>query len=86
MNINLQGLGWVVRLQNRGRNFGISLVKELVLGNALKKGSELYYYLTQVDDSPAILVFLDEKGLEDFEVTKIRRGKVLLKNRASTNE
>ncbi len=55
-----QGLGWQVKLQSRRNNHSISLVKELVLGNGLRKGSRLYYYLGKANGRNALLVFLDE--------------------------
>lgn len=75
-----QGLGWIVKLQRKRNNHTISLAKELVLGNGLYKGSELYYYLTKFNGRTAALVFLDGKGIENSKVIPIRRSKVLLEN------
>ena len=63
MNIVFSGIGWVVKLQGRRNNYSVSLVKELVLGNGLRKGMPLYYYLVTAGDRKAILLFLDGKGI-----------------------
>ena len=68
MKTNFQGLGWEVRLQKRKTNYSLTLVKEIVLGNGLKKGDLLPYYLVTCDNRKAVLVFLDgkERPKEDF--------------------
>ena len=80
MNLEFQRLGWIVKLQGRRNNHSISLAKELVVGNGLYKGDELFYYLTKVNGRTAALVFLDGKGVENYQVIPIRKGKILLKN------
>lgn len=58
---DFQGLGWKVRLQQKRSYYFLTLVKELVLGNALKQGDEVYYYLVNCDGRKALMVFLDGK-------------------------
>jgi hypothetical protein len=84
MNINFQGLGWVVRLQGRRNSNSLALVKELVLGNCLKKGDQLYYYLAKVDERPAVVIFLDKKEMGDYEKVHVRKDKFVLKEKNSS--
>ena len=78
-NVEFQGLGWQLKVQSKRNNYLMTLVKEVVLGNGLRKGSELYCYLTKFKGRNALLMFLDEKGINDYEVVLIRRGKILVK-------
>jgi len=59
MGIKYQGLGWKVRLRKRRYSYLITLAKELILGNSLQENNELYYYLVNVNNRNAILLFLD---------------------------
>jgi hypothetical protein len=54
-----EGIGWSVRLQQKRANFFLTLAKELVVGNALQKGDEVFYYLVNCEGRKAVLVFLD---------------------------
>lgn len=64
------GFGWKVRLQHKRTSHFLTLVKELVLGNALRTGDELYYYLVECEGRKAVLVFLDK--LERPEAERVR--------------
>ena len=66
MEINFQGLGWKKKLQERRRNYYITIAKELILGNFLKRGDELHYYLTDIKGRKAIVIMLDTDPLENF--------------------
>lgn len=56
-----EGIGWKVRLQQKRSNFFLTLSKELILGNALKRGDEIFYYLINCEGRRALLYFLDGK-------------------------
>lgn len=59
MEFTFQGLGWKIRLQKQRYSFFFTLAKEIILGNGLKTGDELFYYLMKVDGRNAVLLFLD---------------------------
>ena len=61
MQINFLGLGWKVKLQKRRYSYFLTLMKEIILGNGLKTGDSLYYYLVQYEGRNVVLVFLDGK-------------------------
>jgi len=56
-----EGVGWTVRLRQKRTNHFISIAKEIVLGNLLKKGDDLFYYLVDCQGQKALLLFLDGK-------------------------
>ena len=56
-----EGIGWKIRLQQKRTNFFLTLAKEIVIGNALKRGDEVFYYLVDCDGRKAVLAFLDGK-------------------------
>lgn len=60
-NTVFEGIGWKIRLQQNRTNYFLTLAKEIVVGNALKKGDEVFYYLVNCEGRKALLVFLDEK-------------------------
>lgn len=70
--LNLAGLGWKVKVQEKKRNYLLTLAKELVLGNLIKKGDELYYYLGDINGRKAIITLLDSKPLENSEKIMIK--------------
>ena len=72
MQVSFQGLGWKVRLQQKATNYFLSLVKEIVLGNALKKGDSLFYYLVECNKRKAILIYLDGKGRPGEDLIKLK--------------
>ena len=61
MEIEFVGFGWKVHLRKKRYTYFLTLTKELVIGNALKQGDELYYYLVNVRGRKGILLFLDGK-------------------------
>jgi len=48
-------------LQQKRGYFYITLAKEIIVGNMLKRGHPLYYYLVDYDGRKAMLTFLDGK-------------------------
>lgn len=60
-NVRFEGIGWKIRLQQKRANYFLTLAKEIVLGNVLKKGDEVFYYLVDCEGRKALLVFLDGK-------------------------
>jgi hypothetical protein len=64
MQVSFQGLGWKVILHQKNTNYFLSLVKEIVLGNALKRNDELFYYLVSCNKRKAIIIFLDGNALK----------------------
>ena len=72
MQVSFQGLGWKVRLQQRATYYFLTLVKEVILGNALKRGDELFYYLVTCNKRKAIIIFLDGKGRPGEDIVKAR--------------
>ena len=65
------GLGWRYKLQKKRNNYLLSLANEIVLGNALKSGDDLYYFLVDYLGRNAVLVLLDGKGLDETQEVKI---------------
>jgi len=62
-------MGWKIHLQQKRTNYFLTLAKEIVLGNALKRGDNLFYYLVDCDGRKALLVFLDgQERIEDKQV------------------
>ncbi len=59
-----QGLGWKVKIQQRHESYYVVLAKEIMFGNALKKGSELFTYLVDCEGRKALMVYLDQKERE----------------------
>ncbi|MBD3361476.1 hypothetical protein GF358_01660 [Candidatus Woesearchaeota archaeon] len=72
MQVSFQGLGRKVLLQQRRTNYFLTLVRELVLGNALKKGDSLFYYLVECNKRKAVLIFLDGKGRPGEDIIKLK--------------
>ena len=61
MTLTFQGLGWEVKLRSKRNNHFLTLVREVVLGNGLRTGDSLYYYLVKYEGRNAVLVMLDGK-------------------------
>lgn len=68
LSTHFEGIGWKVKLQQKRTNYFLTLAKEIVVGNALKKGDEVYYYVVDCEGRKALLVFLDgkERPMEQF--------------------
>ncbi len=71
---HFQGIGWKIRLQQKRTNYFLTLAKEVVIGNALKRGDDIYYYLVDCEGRKAIIVFLD--GKERPNIDSIRLGRI----------
>ncbi len=68
-----EGLGWNVRLQQRRHQYFFSLVREIAIGNALRKGDKIFYYLVELDNKrKAILVFLDGEQRPNGNTIKLK--------------
>ena len=72
MEVSFIGLGWRVKLQKRRTSYFLTLVREIVLGNGLKQGDELFYYLVDANGRKGVLVFLD--GKDRLEATASKTG------------
>ncbi len=72
-NTSFEGIGWSVRLQQTRTNYFMTLAKEVVIGNALKRGDAVYYYLVDCDGRKAILAFLDGKERPSANVIRLGR-------------
>ncbi len=72
MQVSFQGLGWKVRLQQKRRQYFLTLVREIALGSCLKRGDSLYYYLVTHNKRKAILVFLDSQEKPKDDVIKLK--------------
>jgi hypothetical protein len=57
--LDYTGLGWKVKLRQKRASYFCTLAKEIIVGNALKQGDELYYYLVNVEGRKGVLMFLD---------------------------
>ena len=78
--LTFEGLGWLVRLQQKKTNFFLTLAREVALGSALRKGDPLHYYLVTCEDRKAILVFLDGQQKPKGEVVKLRGTSFLVRH------
>ncbi len=74
-----EGIGWKVRLQQKNTNYFLTLAKEIVVGNALKRGDDILYYLVESNGRKGILMFLDGKERESGNKVKINRITFLVK-------
>ncbi len=59
--LSFVGIGWSKRLRKVRNNYTLSLAKELIVGNALRGGQEIYYFLVRYSGRNAVIVFLDGK-------------------------
>jgi hypothetical protein len=64
---HLVGLGWKIKIQEKKRNLSMTLAKEIALGNILKKGDEVYYYLAEIGGRKALIALLDSQPLDNTE-------------------
>lgn len=79
-SVSFEGIGWKVRLQQKRSYYSITIAKELVLGNMLKKGDNIHYYLVDCNGRKAILAFLDNKERPPEHQITINRMTFLVKN------
>lgn len=77
MTLTFQGLGWEVRLRYKRRNYFLTLAKELVLGNGLKPGDQLKYFLVNYESRNCVLIALDGQGFSMEQ--KIKKNVYLVK-------
>ena len=68
--LDFQGLGWEVRLRFKRRNYFLTLAKEVVLGNGLKQGDLLKYFLVKYQGKNCILISLEDDLKEIQKVQK----------------
>ncbi|MFA6888787.1 MAG: hypothetical protein WC254_04800 [Candidatus Woesearchaeota archaeon] len=62
--ISFVGIGWEKRLRRVRSNYTLSIAKDIILGNALRGGQALSYFLVRYHNRNAVLVFLDGKGVD----------------------
>lgn len=74
-----EGLGWKIRLQQKRRSFFLTLAKEIVVGNGLRKGDDVFYYLVDVDGRKGVLIFLDGKERPDDNLVRVKGTSFLIK-------
>ena len=74
-----EGLGWQVRLQQKRSQYFLTLVKEIALGSALKRGDPIFYYLIDCGKRKALLVFLDGKERPTEDSVKLKGISFLVK-------
>jgi hypothetical protein len=74
-----EGVGWRIRLQQKRGYYFITLAKELIVGNMLKKGNPLYYYLVDFGGRKALVAFLDGKERLPEDSLKLDRVAFLIK-------
>jgi len=74
-----EGVGWRIRLQQKRGYFFITLAKEIIVGNMLKKGHPLYYYLVDCGGRKAVLTFLDGKERPPEDSLKLNGAAFLAK-------
>jgi len=67
-----EGIGWRMRLQHHRGNYFLTLVKEIVIGNALKGGDIINYYLVDYSGRKALLVFLDGQERPNPNVVQLK--------------
>jgi hypothetical protein len=61
MPFSFLGRGWKVNVVKRGYSYRLPLAKEVVIGNGLRLGHSLYYFLVKYEGRMALLVYLDGK-------------------------
>lgn len=69
--LSFVGIGWEKKLRKAKREYTLSFVKELIVGNALRKGESLFYFLVRYNNRNAVLIFLDGKGIDVKDETQI---------------
>jgi hypothetical protein len=80
-NTNFEGIGWSARLQQHRAYYFLTLAKEVVIGNALKRGDNMFYYLVNCQGRKALLVFLDGQERPSADATRLGRISFLVKHR-----
>jgi hypothetical protein len=55
MTLKFQGICWKLRLQAKRTQYFVTIMKEIVLGNALRKGDYVFSYLVEFKGKKAIL-------------------------------
>lgn len=73
--LHFVGFGWKKRLRKVKGEYTLSIVKELIIGNALRKGEAIFYFLVRYNNRNAILVFLDgrEFKVNDTKQTDLKK-------------
>ena len=62
--LSFVGIGWEKKLRKAKREYTLSFVKELIIGNALKASQPIFYFLVRYKSRNAILIFLDGKSMD----------------------
>ncbi|MEK6867493.1 MAG: hypothetical protein AABX98_01590 [Nanoarchaeota archaeon] len=69
--LSFVGIGWEKKLRKAKREYTLSFVKELIIGNALKASQPIFYFLVRYKNRNAVLIFLDGKGVDVRDETQI---------------
>jgi len=80
-NTIFEGVGWKVRLQQKRSYFFLTMAKELVVGNALKRGDDVFYYLVNYEGRKGLLIFLDSKERPKTDLIHLTKNSSLLGNK-----
>lgn len=62
--LSFVGIGWEKRLRRVRNNYTLSIVKDVIIGNALRASQPLFYFLVRYKSRNAILIFLDGKSMD----------------------
>ena len=55
------GKGWQMKIRKRRFSYFMTIVKEIILGNCLKVGDDVYSYLVRYQGRNVLIIFLDGK-------------------------
>lgn len=62
--LSFVGIGWAKRLRKSKQEYFLSVARDIIVGNAIRKGEALFYFLVKYKNRNAIIVFLDGKGID----------------------
>ena len=74
-----EGLGWNVRLQQKGKQYFLTLVKEVAEGSLLMKGQPIWYYFVECEKRKALLIYLDGEKRPKENAVRLRGVSFLVK-------
>ncbi len=65
-----EGLGWRVKIQHKRGHYFLTIMKELILGNFLREGDYVHYYLTKLKGRRVLVIALDKEPLEEAMIDR----------------